>query len=407
MRTPKVYNALITTDQNLTPSRAYPVIQPTVHETPFVYPPYLYNGIPPFGLYDPYTPFIGGIPDVFARFNYAGAQKGVVAASSGPAVSGNPGAEVSGRRNFEQQASAATRGTSDGRQASELVNAIHATNFARQDDNSLIHQSREKSPVPLNEFGFPPSLIPLSNYNGIQRNPINLAPYNLNNFNSFPLLIDQFGGFQQGPYLPPFAYFPDTPYAPFGGNKDSDRNPNNDPNVGFAGAGAGANSAGKNIPSTQNADPNASGNNDNGISSNSNEGVAGGGADGSSASAAGAEAAAAAAAAAAAEADGDASSQNTESSDQSKNTAASNQINFSRNGDAANGSGGSRSSSQSSQSQASSSFQTPQGFSQNARNGRVFYFGDNIKNNKNRDANIVDVSPPPIPFRIKDGSNEK
>lgn len=33
LRTPKVYNALITTDENLTPSRAFPLIQPTIHET--------------------------------------------------------------------------------------------------------------------------------------------------------------------------------------------------------------------------------------------------------------------------------------------------------------------------------------------------------------------------------------
>jgi hypothetical protein len=33
LRKPKVYNALITTDENLTPSRAYPVIQPVLQET--------------------------------------------------------------------------------------------------------------------------------------------------------------------------------------------------------------------------------------------------------------------------------------------------------------------------------------------------------------------------------------
>lgn len=41
---PKVYNALITTDDNLTSSRAYPVIQPTIHEP----------GYAPFGPYNPY-----------------------------------------------------------------------------------------------------------------------------------------------------------------------------------------------------------------------------------------------------------------------------------------------------------------------------------------------------------------
>lgn len=41
---PKVYNALITTDENLTSSRAYPVIQPTIHEP----------GYAPFGPYNPF-----------------------------------------------------------------------------------------------------------------------------------------------------------------------------------------------------------------------------------------------------------------------------------------------------------------------------------------------------------------
>lgn len=30
LRTPKVYNAIITTDENLTPSRAFPIIQPVI-----------------------------------------------------------------------------------------------------------------------------------------------------------------------------------------------------------------------------------------------------------------------------------------------------------------------------------------------------------------------------------------
>lgn len=30
LRTPKVYNAIITTDENLSPSQAYPLIQPVI-----------------------------------------------------------------------------------------------------------------------------------------------------------------------------------------------------------------------------------------------------------------------------------------------------------------------------------------------------------------------------------------
>lgn len=45
---PKVYNALITTDQNLLPSRAFPVLQPVIHKTTVGYvPPYYYSQFAP------------------------------------------------------------------------------------------------------------------------------------------------------------------------------------------------------------------------------------------------------------------------------------------------------------------------------------------------------------------------
>lgn len=60
---PKVYNALITTDDNLTSSRAYPVIQPTIHEPGYA-PFGPYN---PFGFYSPPLvrfgqPLVPGLP---------------------------------------------------------------------------------------------------------------------------------------------------------------------------------------------------------------------------------------------------------------------------------------------------------------------------------------------------------
>lgn len=48
-RKPKIYNALITTDENLVQSRAYPVIQPTIHESGIAHYP--------FGPYGPYGGF--------------------------------------------------------------------------------------------------------------------------------------------------------------------------------------------------------------------------------------------------------------------------------------------------------------------------------------------------------------
>lgn len=48
LRVPKVYNAVITSNQNLAPSRAYPVIQPVVHRTAIGYvPPFYYTQIAP------------------------------------------------------------------------------------------------------------------------------------------------------------------------------------------------------------------------------------------------------------------------------------------------------------------------------------------------------------------------
>ena len=49
LRTPKVYNALITTNENLTPSRAFPVIQPVVQP--------IFNPIYPGSFFDPYQQY--------------------------------------------------------------------------------------------------------------------------------------------------------------------------------------------------------------------------------------------------------------------------------------------------------------------------------------------------------------
>lgn len=125
LRTPKVYNALITTDQNLTPSRAYPVIQPTIHDPSFYYSPY--NGYPYY--YDPYgfNPFE---PTFLPRI-----EDGV-----GSGVAGSEATTMAAQANS----------------ADANVSAI-----------------TEKAPIPLNQFGFPPSLIPISP----SKNPGNLAPF--------------------------------------------------------------------------------------------------------------------------------------------------------------------------------------------------------------------------------------
>ncbi|KYQ55254.1 hypothetical protein ALC60_05879 [Trachymyrmex zeteki] len=48
LKVPRVYNAVITSNQNLSPSRAFPVIQPVIHRTAIGYvPPFYYTQIAP------------------------------------------------------------------------------------------------------------------------------------------------------------------------------------------------------------------------------------------------------------------------------------------------------------------------------------------------------------------------
>ncbi|XP_012543456.1 uncharacterized protein LOC105840917 isoform X2 [Monomorium pharaonis] len=48
LKVPRVYNAVITSNQNLSPSRAFPVIQPVLHRTAIGYvPPFYYTQVAP------------------------------------------------------------------------------------------------------------------------------------------------------------------------------------------------------------------------------------------------------------------------------------------------------------------------------------------------------------------------
>lgn len=190
MRTPKVYNALITTDQNLIPSRAYPLIQSTIHEAPFYYP-YGFNGFPTYGYYDPYNfspfspPLSGETRFVAAKYN------------SEAAIAATKQSESASAATAAATATAVASVSTDGDKA-----VVSNANSAR---------STEKSPIPLNELGFPPSLIPISPN---QINPYNLAPFP---YNSYPLIYDQFSGFQQPNYLPHFGLLPQGSIPAFSG----------------------------------------------------------------------------------------------------------------------------------------------------------------------------------------------
>lgn len=215
LRTPKVYNALITTDENISPSRSYPIIQPHIHETGLAYPAYPFGGYNPFNVYDPYSPFSAG-PSINPAF--IGRNNVPIGFPTNEQRNhlGRPHADD---QSFDDNNSE----TNDNPQEENPGNPSNEPNLPpppasdqitddspKQPDNALNANSNnsEKSPIPLNEFGLPPSLIPVNPYGNNyqpQPNPINLAPYA---YNSYPLAFDHFNGYQPNPYLPPFGYYP-------------------------------------------------------------------------------------------------------------------------------------------------------------------------------------------------------
>lgn len=359
LRTPKVYNALITTDQNLTPSRAYPVIQPTVHDSPFVYSPYNFS---PYGFYDAFgfNGFAGNAQPLFSRYNGNVLSNRAEIANNQAAVAAQASAA----------SAAAVASNSIGNDRSFVVN--------RNPDNRNAIAGNEKAPIPLNEFGLPPSLVPIAPYGNFNQNPVDLAPYN---YNSYPLIFDQYGGFQQGPYLPHFGNVPQNAYAAFGG---ANRPPPPNENGAFGNAAGGAVANGFSSSELIGNRPLPVG----------NQNVIG---------LPGPTAAAVQAA---------------------NEQAAFNRENF--NGGAQHADilqsaqgfagDGQTSSSQATFQQSSSSAATVSSASSGAsdgsvqaggvRSGRVFYFTDDIKNNKHRDGNIVDVPPPPLPYGARQNNEQ-
>ncbi|XP_021702447.1 fibrous sheath CABYR-binding protein [Aedes aegypti] len=217
LRTPKVYNAVITTDENLTPSRAYPVVQPVVHEAGLAYP---FGAFGPFGLYNAFNSYPG----------FYQPQPSSAAGSPGAAVA----QQVQGRnnayyapRNPEPQLQDAPIETLPGARPPAETNLplreAPVPEVIPVPNNSIAPKAPEgprpnyeerpatqNNPLQLNEFGLPPSLIPLSSYNGApaqHQQAYNLPGYPYN----FPVLYDSFGNYNPTQYqsvLPPFGYFP-------------------------------------------------------------------------------------------------------------------------------------------------------------------------------------------------------
>ncbi|XP_053699285.1 synaptojanin-1 [Sabethes cyaneus] len=212
LRTPKVYNAVITTDENLTPSRAYPVVQPVVHEAGLSYP---FGAFGPFGLYNAFNAYPGFYQPQ-------------------PTSTGASAAQVQGRNSFfvgrepEPQLQDTPIETLPGAKPFPEKNLPlrepPVPEIIPDPNNSIAPKAPEgprpnyegrpvdsKNPLQLNEFGYPPSLIPVAAYNnnGQLQSP---PAFNLQNYPyNFPVLYDSFGNYNPTQYqsiLPPFGYFP-------------------------------------------------------------------------------------------------------------------------------------------------------------------------------------------------------
>ncbi|XP_055907717.1 uncharacterized protein LOC129942695 [Eupeodes corollae] len=236
-RTPKVYNALITTDENLTSSRAYPVIQPTIHETGIASYPYgPYN---PYGLYSNSLlrfapPIVPGLSPR-SQLPYPFQQPGLPAQRyqppqpqfpqeyptpeehqlppsgpseslppSGPSPSLPPSGPPSGPELEPPSQNEVIPPPS--------APASESAPIPIQEPKPPQVQPSEKLPIPLNEFGLPPSLVPLQPYPP-QRNrqplPLNFSPYPYQNF---PVLYEPYNRFQDH-FLPPYDYFPHNSFG--------------------------------------------------------------------------------------------------------------------------------------------------------------------------------------------------
>lgn len=159
LRQPKVYNAVITTDDNLQPSRAFPVVQPVLETG--------YGGYP--------FSYLGGYPQFHGNYDFSQFYNKF-----------NQQPQQQPEQPLEQQ----------------------------PEEPNQEEPKDKKTQIPLNDHGLPPSLIPLPTYGNQhhgQQRPISLQPYP---FSSYPLTYDPFGGYNQNPYLPPFnGYYP-SPVPP-------------------------------------------------------------------------------------------------------------------------------------------------------------------------------------------------
>ncbi|KPI94986.1 hypothetical protein RR46_11990 [Papilio xuthus] len=195
-RIPKVYNALITSNQNLEPSKAYPVYQPVIHDAAFTFP--LQS---PF-FYGPELPLANGLipaPAFVPRVSNAIPDLTTGQSPEAPEAAGSP----SSTEQPEASASSAAPPAevpSSSEQAAPSESSTPIPNTADQEAKSPPPPPSTESPIPLNQFGLPPQVLPISHtYNTIP---------NLGHFTySYPAFrfYDPFDPFGFNPYagLPP------------------------------------------------------------------------------------------------------------------------------------------------------------------------------------------------------------
>ncbi|XP_037968734.2 extensin [Plutella xylostella] len=161
-RVPKVYNALITSNQNLEPSKAYPVYQPVLQDPYFQYQPVFYSS-PQF-------------PQLFPSLKTAQQPPAPAASDNVPHTNPAP---------------------------SEAPPAPEQPQPPRNEENKPTpgppQPPHTESPIPLNQFGLPPQVLPLGRgdpaYDGFHQ----VAPFSY----SYPGLrfYDPYDPLFYNPYL--------------------------------------------------------------------------------------------------------------------------------------------------------------------------------------------------------------
>ncbi|KOB76801.1 hypothetical protein OBRU01_02933 [Operophtera brumata] len=157
-RIPKVYNALITSNQNLEPSKSYPVYQPVLHD-PFGF------SVQPSGLVPQPVP----------------AKDAEALAPSPAAVPEDPPAQALAKEPAPPPSPAPD--------ADSITLAPPPP-------------PKTESPIPLNDFGLPPQVVPLGRINPAYNGFTQLGPFTY----SYPgvRLYDPYDPFTLGPYGFPF-----------------------------------------------------------------------------------------------------------------------------------------------------------------------------------------------------------